>query len=155
MDILLPSGAQRIPGIQRNAGGRQFHTVAELNAYIQKLNASGGVEGVALPLVSNDARFGDAFDSLDLRLSRPFRVGRRVVAEALVEVFNVFNATNILGVSNRNYSGYQNVLVRDSSDPSNPGFLRSSSFGHAVSTAGGAFGSGGPRAFQLGARVTF
>jgi hypothetical protein len=105
--------------------------------------------------VSNDARFGDAFDSLDLRLSRPFRVGRRVVAEALVEVFNVFNATNILGVSNRNYSGYQNVLVRDSSDPSNPGFLRSSSFGHAVSTAGGAFGSGGPRAFQLGARVTF
>jgi outer membrane receptor protein involved in Fe transport len=155
MDILLPSGDQRIPGIQRNAGGRQFHTAAELNAYIQKLNAAGGVDGVPLPLVSDDAGFGDAFDSLDLRLSRPFRLGRRVVAEALVEVFNVFNTTNFLGVSNRNYSGYSNALVRDSNDPSSPGFLRSSSFGHPVSTAGGAFGSGGPRAFQLGARVTF
>jgi len=73
----------------------------------------------------------------------------------MVECFNVFNATNILGVSNRNYSGYANVLVRDAEDPGDPGYLRSSSFGKAVTTAGGVFGSGGPRAFQLGARLTF
>jgi hypothetical protein len=50
---------------------------------------------------------------------------------------------------------FSNVLLRDSSDPATPGFLKSSAFGHAVTTAGGVFGSGGPRAFQLAARVTF
>ena len=53
------------------------------------------------------------------------------------------------------YSGFANVLVRDSNDVTNAGFLRSSSFGQAVTTAGGVFGSGGPRAFQFAARVTF
>ena len=72
-----------------------------------------------------------------------------------MECFNVFNVTNILGVSKSNYSGFTNVLARDSSDPADPGYLRSSSFGHALTTAGGVFGSGGPRAFQLGLRATF
>ena len=54
-----------------------------------------------------------------------------------------------------NYSGYSNVLVRDSNDPTNAGFLKSSSFGRPITTAGGVFGSGGPRAFQFAARVTF
>jgi len=73
----------------------------------------------------------------------------------MAEVFNLFNVTNVLGVSNVNYSGFSNVLVRDSNDPSSPGFLQSSSFGQAVTTAGGVFGSGGPRAFQFAAKVTF
>jgi hypothetical protein len=70
-------------------------------------------------------------------------------------VFNVFNVTNILGVSNVNYSGFANVLVRDSAQPGAPGYLRSSQFGQPVTTAGGVFGSGGPRAMQLAARLTF
>jgi len=73
----------------------------------------------------------------------------------MVEVFNLFNVTNVLGVSKSNYSGFSNVLVRDSNDPTNPGYLRSSSFGQPVTTAGGVFGSGGPRAFQFAARVNF
>lgn len=60
-----------------------------------------------------------------------------------------------LGVSNVNYSGFTNVLVCDSSDPASAGFLRSSSFGLPVTTAGGVFGSGGPRAVQFAARVIF
>ncbi len=155
MDILLPDGSSRIPSLQRNAGGRLFHTGAELNAFIQKVNAAGGVNGQLLPLVSNDARFNDSFNSLDLRLSRIFNLGERVRVEPIAEVFNLFNTTNVLGVSNVNYSGFSNVLVRDSNDPSNPGFLRSSSFGRPVTTAGGVFGSGGPRAFQFAARVIF
>jgi hypothetical protein len=47
------------------------------------------------------------------------------------------------------------VLVRDSNDATSPGFLRSSSFGQPVTTAGGVFGSGGPRAFQFATRITF
>ncbi|HEV3468625.1 MAG TPA: TonB-dependent receptor [Pyrinomonadaceae bacterium] len=155
MDILLPDGSARLPGLQRNAGGRLFETGAELNEYIRGLNAAGGVGGQPLPLVPDDARFGDSFNSFDLRLSRPFALGERVRVEPIAEVFNLFNVTNVLGVSNVNYSGFSNVLVRDSNDPSSPGFLRSSSFGTPVTTAGGVFGSGGPRAFQFAARLTF
>jgi hypothetical protein len=155
MDILVPGGGQRIPQLQRNAGGRLFHNGAELNAFLRQLNDAGGFGGQPLPLVADNARFNDSFDSFDLRLSKVFRIGERVKIEPLVEVFNLFNITNVLGFSKSNYSGFSNVLVRDSNDPTSSGFLRSSSFGQPVTTAGGVFGSGGPRAFQFAARVTF
>ena len=93
-------------------------------------------------------------DLFDLRVSRPFSLGQFRV-EPIVEVFNLFNVTNVLGVSNKNYSGFSNVLIRDSNDPADPGFLSSSRFGQPVTTAGGVFGSGGPRAFQFAVRATF
>ncbi len=154
MDILVPDGTGRIPQLQRNAGGRLFHTAAELNAFITQLNSVGGLTA-PLPLVSDTARFNDSFSSLDLRVTKIFKIGDHVSIQPIVEVFNLFNVTNVLGVSNVNYSGFINVLVRDSNDPNDPGFLRSSSFGQPVTTAGGVFGSGGPRAFQFAARVSF
>jgi hypothetical protein len=87
-------------------------------------------------------RLGDSFSSLDLRVSKVFNVGERVRIEPIAEVFNLFNVTNVLGFSKSNYSGFGNVLG-------------SSDFGRPVTTAGGVFGSGGPRAFQFAARVTF
>jgi hypothetical protein len=47
------------------------------------------------------------------------------------------------------------VLVRDSSVSGTPGYLQSSSFGNPVTAAGGVFGSGGPRAFQLAVKLAF
>jgi hypothetical protein len=155
MDILMPDGSSRVPTLERNAGGRRFKTGAELNAYLSALNASGGIDGVLLPLVSEDAEFSDDFSSLDVRLSKVFALGGGQSLEAIVEVFNLFNTVNVLGVSTRNYSGYANVLARDSQNPESPGYLTSSSFGKAVTTAGGVFGSGGPRAVQLGVRFEF
>jgi hypothetical protein len=155
MDILMPDASTRVPTLDRNSGGRRFKTAAELNEYLRGLNASGGIDGLLLPLVSDDAEFSDSFRSFDLRVSKVFSVGGHRSLEAIVEVFNLFNITNILGVSTRNYAGYANVLARDSQDPSSPGYLTSSSFGKAVTTAGGVFGSGGPRAFQLGLRFEF
>jgi hypothetical protein len=167
MDILLPDGSSRVCELSRNAGAREFHTGAQLNAALTQINAAGGSlcpnadpstgfkPRVPLPLVRDDLKFGDSFSSVDLRLSRVFKLGERVTIEPIAEVFNLFNLTNVLGVSNVNYSGFSNVLVRDSGDPSSPGFNRSSSFGQPVTTAGGVFGSGGPRAFQFAARVTF
>lgn len=155
MDILMPSAATRVPALSRNAGGREFHTGAELNAFLRGLNASGGVNRVLLPLVREDARFNDGFFSFDLRVSRTFTVGGGRALEAIAEVFNLFDSENILGVSTRNYSGFSNVLVRDSEDQASPGYLTSSSFGQPITTAGGVFGSGGPRALQLGLRFRF
>lgn len=167
IDILLPDGSSRVCELQRNAGARQFQTGAELNAALSQINAAGGSlcpnadpstgfkPRVLVPLVSDDLKLGDKFSSLDLRVSKVFNLGERWTIEPIAEVFNLFNVTNVLGVSNVNYSGFSNVLVRDSNDPSSPGFLRSSSFGQPVTSAGGVFGSGGPRAFQFAARVTF
>jgi Carboxypeptidase regulatory-like domain len=142
MDILVPDGSQRVPQLQRNAGARLFHTGAQLNAFLMQINAAGGYQGAPLPLVPDAIRFGDSFSSVDLRLSKSFSIGERVKIEPLAEVFNLFNVTNVLGVSKSNYSGFTNTLG-------------SASFGQPVTTAGGVFGSGGPRAFQFAARVTF
>jgi hypothetical protein len=159
MDILLPDASERVNEFRRNAGGREYRTGTELNAAITERNA-GLPYKEQLPFVSEDARFNDSFNSLDFRLSKTFAFGDRARLEVMGEAFNIFNVTNILGVSNQNYSGYRNALVRDSNDPGpvddrNPAYLRSSSFGRPSTTAGGVFGSGGPRAFQLGARFSF
>jgi len=73
----------------------------------------------------------------------------------IAEVFNLFNVTNIRGVNNVNFSGFQNTLLRDSANSADPGYLRSSSFGSAVQTAGGVFGTGGPRGFQFAVRINY
>jgi hypothetical protein len=150
MDILMPDGNSRIPILGRNAGGRQFHTGRELNAFITQVNSSGGINGQMLPLVNDNARFNDSFQSFDMRLQRTFKLGERMKLQAMGEVFNLFNKANILGRGTTNYSGFQNALAPDENDPTH-----SSSFGTPVSSAGGVFGSGGPRAFQLGARFSF
>jgi hypothetical protein len=155
-DIQLPPdiGGTRIPVLQRNAGGRTFRTGSELNAFINAFN-SGRPIASRLPLVLDDLQLGDSFQSLDLRLTKTFRFSENFNVQGIAEVFNLFNVTNIRGVNNVNFSGFQNTLIRDSKDTADPGFLRSSSFGSAVQTAGGVFGTGGPRAFQFAIRVNY
>jgi hypothetical protein len=79
--------------------------------------------------------FGHNFQSVDLRLRRSFMFGERWHFSLIGEVFNLYNAANLSG-----YSG----------DLTNP-----ASFGQPTSRFTQVFGSGGPRAFQLGARVNF
>ncbi len=136
------TGTSRIPDLQRDAAGRTFRTGAELNQFLTQLNAAGGVDGRSLPLVQDDLSFGDSFQSIDLRLSKAFRIREGMTIQGIAEVFNLFNVTNIRGVNNVNYSGFQNNL-----DAAN--------FGSPIQTAGGVFGTGGPRAFQFAARFQF
>jgi len=156
MDILLPDGSERVPTMQRNAGGREFHNARDLKTFIARTNTAGGVyeastsSYVTLPQVSNNARFSDSFNSLDFRLDRTFNLTEHFHAQLIGEAFNIFNVTNILGVSNLNYSGFANTLTPDNNNPA-----ISSSFGKPVSTAGGVFGSGGPRAFQVAMKLSF
>ena len=155
-DIVLPPdlGSTRIPVLQRNAAGRTFSTGSELNAFINQFNA-GRPLASRLPLVRDDLQLGDSFQSLDLRLTKTFRLSENFNIQGIAEVFNLFNVTNVRGVNNVNFSGFQNTLLRDSSNTADSGFLRSSRFGSAIQTAGGVFGTGGPRAFQFAVRVNF
>ena len=80
--------------------------------------------------------FDDAFFTQDVRVSRSFRLGAGSARVSLLfEVFNLFNTENLAG-----YSG----------NLSNP-----TAFGQPSARFTQVFGSGGPRAAQLGARLTF
>lgn len=140
IDILLPDGTQRLPFLERNAGARLFRTGADLNDFIRQIN-TGRAPAAQLPLVSDDVELGDKVTSFDVRLAKRFRLTERWGIQGIAEVFNLFNVTNIRGVNNVNYSGFRNTI--------GPGF------GEALQTAGGVFGTGGPRAFQFAARVQF
>ena len=83
-----------------------------------------------------DFNLGDIYNSQDLRVSKTFSLRERYHLRLIGEAFNIFNTSN---VSNVNF----NLL-------SPPGV-----FGQPNQRVGQTFGSGGPRAFQLAARVSF
>ncbi|MBK5290798.1 MAG: TonB-dependent receptor [Acidobacteriia bacterium] len=83
----------------------------------------------------SDYEFGEHFFSQDFRVSRPINFGERVKLNVFAEVFNAFN------IANR--GGYSFDLAN------------TAAFGKPTNRAGQIFGSGGPRAFQLGARLSF
>lgn len=152
MDPVVPviAGGSRLPILPRNSLGRDIQNGSQLNDAIATWNGlptcAPGVfpcnTGVILPLVDPTLRFGDDFNSLDLRASKVFTWQERHKFELIGEVFNLFNVTNIRGFNRANYSGFDNNIT-------------SMSFNAPLSTAGGFFGSGGPRAFQFAIRYSF
>ncbi|PYY12843.1 MAG: hypothetical protein DMG61_15475 [Acidobacteria bacterium] len=76
----------------------------------------------------------DSFFSHDFRLTRRIKIKERATLSLIGEVFNLFNVTNL--------TGYSNVLNQPN-------------YGQPSARAGQAFGTGGPRAFQLAARMEF
>jgi hypothetical protein len=78
--------------------------------------------------------FGDSLLAQDLRLSRDFTFHERWRMTLIADTFNLFNIANLSGRS---------------------GDLLSPGFGQATSRVTQVFGSGGPRSFQLAARVSF
>jgi hypothetical protein len=89
-----------------------------------------------IPFLTLPRRYflGHNFQSLDLRLSRSFVFRERWRLSLIGEVFNLYNAANLSGYS---------------------GDLTSPAFGQPTSRVTQVFGSGGPRAFQLAARISF
>lgn len=97
-----------------------------------KLDATGKkIPTLTLPANYN---FGRVNNSQDIRLTKTFTYHERYKLSIFGEMFNVLNYAN--------YGGY-------TFDPS------SSAFGQQTQRATQVFGSGGPRAVQVGGRVTF
>ncbi len=91
--------------------------------------------------------FGNTFSTWDGSIIKDTKIGERISAEFRFEIFNVLNHTNF---GNPTFNGGGNT------DP----FTPSSGFGNSSSTPdvannNPALGSGGPREFQLGLRLSF
>lgn len=128
-----------LPGTTVNAFNRGMGRV-DLERLVAQFNQSYAgkedAQGAPIPHLTLPASysFGHSFQSLDLRLSRSFLFQEHWRLSLLGEVFNLYNAANLSGYS---------------------GDLTSPAFGQPTSRFTQVFGSGGPRAFQLGARVSF
>jgi hypothetical protein len=103
------------------------------STYATKKDARGQtIPSLALPA---NYDFGRVFNSQDLRVTKKFVYHERYTLSLFGEVFNVLNYAN--------YSSY-NFNLNDQT-----------SFGQPTQRVGQVFGSGGPRAFQLGGRFQF
>jgi hypothetical protein len=112
--------------------------------------------GGALQHVPSGINFGSPFSSFDMRLRKDIRLGERATLSLMGEGFNMFNETNIRGTTNTNYAG-RNISIGPYQPAQNgePAQAVQTNFYSPVSTAGGFFGSGGPRAFQFATRIEF
>ncbi len=100
--------------------------------YAGEQDAAGNlIPPITLP---SKFEFGDSFLTQDLRLSRDFSLHERWRITLIGEVFNLFNTANLSGRS---------------------GDLLGAGFGRPTSRVSQVFGSGGPRAFQIAAHVSF
>jgi hypothetical protein len=129
-----------LPGTKVNQFGRGLDAedlqrlVEQYNAQVAGQRTPGGpiAPRVGLP---DDYAFDDNFFTQDLRLTRRFRFGRGGAGlSVFAEIFNALNTANLVGYS---------------------GNLSSRSFGQPTGRFTQVFGSGGPRAVQVGARASF
>ncbi|MEP7342484.1 MAG: carboxypeptidase-like regulatory domain-containing protein [Acidobacteriota bacterium] len=137
------SGNEPIPGVKyncfnRGCGKEELATaVANFNTqYAGKRDARNRlIPTLVLPA---NYEFGDGwFSSQDLRVTKTFKFGGddRYKIQIFGEMFNVFNTANL--------GGYSFNLSN------------TATFGQPTSRSGQVFGSGGPRALQIGGRVSF
>ena len=129
-----------VPGVDFNCfnlGCGKEDLAAAVTAYNTRYGGQRDARGQVIAPIALPANyeFGDAFSSQDVRLTKTFTVSGSTKIAVFGEVFNVFNVANLGGFS-------YNL--------SNPG-----TFGQPTNRASQVFGSGGPRAFQIGGRLTF
>jgi hypothetical protein len=168
-DTFLPGTAingasgSRLPLLPRNALAREVTNSNQLNTIINRWNALPAcpaafpcLAGGTLQNVPAGIDFASPFSSLDMRLKKDIRLGERATLSLIGEGFNMFNETNIRGATNTNYSG-RNISIGPYQPAQNgqPAQAVQANFYSPVSTAGGFFGSGGPRAFQFATRIEF
>jgi hypothetical protein len=135
------SGAEALPTLPYNCLGvscsqsQLVAAVAQFNAkYAGTLNSQGTkIPAVALP--TGNYSLGDGILTNDFALAKTFTYKERYKLNIQAQLFNAFN------ISNKSGYGY------NLSSPA--------TFGQATARAAQTFGSAGPRALQLGARLSF
>ena len=132
-EFLLPGSGTN----QFNFGLGKGDLVSLVNQYNQTYGGKKGPNPAQIfPTITLPQNFetGHIFNSQDLRVTKLFRFRERLEWQLFGEVFNVLNTANL--------SGYADNLLA-------PGF------GQPTSRFSNIFGTGGPRSFQLGTRLSF
>jgi hypothetical protein len=129
-----------LPGIRENQFNRGLgkHDLARLvEEFNRDLAGKRTPRNQPIPLITlpADYEFGDNYVTQDLRLSRAFVFREKFKLIVIGEVFNLFNIANL--------SGHSGNLAN------------TAAFGQPTRRFDQVFGSGGPRAFQFAARVSF
>ena len=140
------SGFYRLPVVGRNAGGRQLRTGADVNRAIDAFNANPALvlaHGGPIAHVDPTVDLTNSYFTVALRITKKWGLGEGKWLEVGTDIFNLFNHTNVRGLSGANSSGLQNNIE-------NPNFGRPLGI-----TPGGVFDPASSRAFQLMARFTF
>ncbi|HKQ72874.1 MAG TPA: carboxypeptidase-like regulatory domain-containing protein [Blastocatellia bacterium] len=112
--------------------------------------------GAIFPFIQLPDKFssGDSFITQDIRLARTVSIGEKIKLQLIGEGFNIFNVANMTG-----FSGSLATAAWTRATAANPSGTRPSAtnnlFGQATGRVGSIFGSGGPRAFQFAARLSF
>ena len=127
-------------GVEYNTLGRgtsKRDLIRIVDEFNRNFAGKPDARGAIIPTITLPANFsfGDSFISHDVRISKAFRFGEneKISWNFFGEVFNLFNIANLTGFSS----------------------TLNSSFGQATGRAGQNFGTGGPRAFQIGSRISF
>lgn len=129
-----------LPGTKVNRFNRGLGK-ADLVRLVEQFNADNAgrqtARGQPIPRLALPAHydFGDGLLSQDMRLSRTFKFRERYAATLLGEVFNLFKVANLTG-----HSGNLREMAN---------------FGQPTNRVDQVFGSGGPRAIQLGLKLAF
>jgi hypothetical protein len=135
-----------IPGVAINTlnrGSDRDDLAAAVQAWNQSYPAgSRDARGQPIPqlILPPSFGFGDTFNTQDVRLTKNFTWGERYQISVFGEMFNVFNVANLSGFN------YNLDTVRTP---------QTFAFGRPTQRVNQVFGSGGPRALQLGFRVSF
>jgi hypothetical protein len=127
-----------VPGLQYNCfavGCGKDDLSKAVATFNSTLVGTKDARGTVIKAVSLPAnyQFGDPKLNTDMRLTKEFAVKERYRLSVFAEAFNLFNVANLTGYT----------------------FNIGPSFGQPTSRFNQVFGSGGPRAFQVGGRVSF
>ena len=143
--VFASAGESPYPGPALPGGGFNQFNVSEgkgdliqlVNQFNQTYAGTTDPLGHTIPTITLPANFSmpHSFNSQDIRVTKNFRVYKeRVRLSVFGECFNVFNIANL--------TDYNAVL-------------NAPNFGQATQRTPNIFGTGGPRAFQLGSRLIF
>jgi hypothetical protein len=144
-----------VPGVKWNGFGRGV-SAGDLRKAVDAYNSSIPTPDInatnrkrtpqnqVIPIIKLPDTFsnGDTFMTTDLRLTRLIKIRERVRLSLIGEAFNILNIANLSG-----YSGVLNALVASGT--------QAATFGQPTTRTNQVFGSGGPRAFQVAARISF
>lgn len=158
----------RLPGTGINSFGRG-QTAADIRRLVDEYNATFPAPqtatlaqigrnnrdalGTAYPYIVLPDNFssGDSFITHDLRVTRVINFSEKIRLNLIAEGFNILNIANLTGYTGSLASAAYIRPTATTAGRPNP----NNNFGQATNRVSPIFGTGGPRAFQLAARLSF